>query len=117
MTDYPVKFRFGKTMHHISVADAQKLAGTLMKQVDRIKDKERAERIKESEFNRIIGENIRRERGVIHATAAWLAKKSGLSVSFLSDVENGKRGISSANLVAIAQAVGCRFEDLLKGAI
>ena len=68
-----------------------------------------------SAFNRAIGENVRRERGVCRLTAEYVAKTAGLSKSFLSEVENGKRGISSENLVAIARAVGCTIEDLLRG--
>lgn len=113
-TDYPIKLDLGDgTARYISVEKANKIIRDLHKQIDKLKAKKPVN--SEKEFNRIIGENIRRERGVLHLTAAYVSKKTGLSVSFLSEVENGKRGIGSENLLKIAQAIGCTMEDLLRG--
>lgn len=113
-TYYPIKLDIGDgTDRRISVADANKIIRDLHKQIDKLKA---AKPVKsEKEFNRIIGENIRCERNMLHLTAAYVSRKTGLSVSFLSEVENGKRGIGAENLLKIAQAIGCTMEDLLRG--
>ena len=54
----------------------------------------------------IIGSRIRNERVARRMTQAELAEMSGLSVSFLSDLENGKRGLSVLSLLKIARAIG-----------
>lgn len=61
------------------------------------------------------GGRIRRQRREIGWSQAELAKKAGLSPSFLSEVETGKRGISGSNLVRIAEALGVRAGFLLTG--
>ena len=110
--DYPICLDIGDgTKRYISVDKANKIIRDMHKQLDAMKSKVKTKR----DFHRIVGDNIRRERGVLHLTADYVAKKADLSKSFLSDVENGKRGISAENLLKIANAVGCTMEDLLMG--
>lgn len=53
----------------------------------------------------IIGSRIRLRRVALGLVQRDLCKLAGLSVGFMSDLENGKRGISAENLLAIAKAL------------
>jgi transcriptional regulator with XRE-family HTH domain len=55
---------------------------------------------------------IREKRGL---TQDQLADKAKISTGFLSDVENGKRNVSSENLLKIANALGASVDYLLRG--
>jgi transcriptional regulator with XRE-family HTH domain len=48
-------------------------------------------------------------------TQKRLAEEAGISVPFLSDVENDKRSIGSDPLVRLADALGASLDYLLKG--
>ena len=61
------------------------------------------------------GDRIREVRESLRMTQDDLAEKSGLSKGFISDVENDKRGISSENLLKIANAVGASLDYLQRG--
>lgn len=116
MTDneYPIKLSISGTSHYISVKRANEIIRDMNEQIDAVFAKYRKKpSVKQS--HKIVGDNIRRERYVLGLTAAWVAKQAGISVSFLSDVENGKRGIASERLVRIASAIGCKIEDLVWG--
>jgi len=56
---------------------------------------------------------LREERGW---TQKALAKHAGLSVTFLSEVENGRRNISSGKLLRIADALDTTMDYLARGA-
>lgn len=56
-----------------------------------------ATEIKPKTWNGAVARFVRRERINKRLTLKALAKRSGLSVTFLSDVENGNRGISLRN--------------------
>lgn len=58
------------------------------------------------------GERIREVREARGWTQQALADKAGLSKGFLSDVENGHRGISSDNLLKIANALEATLDYL-----
>jgi transcriptional regulator with XRE-family HTH domain len=58
------------------------------------------------------GDRIREVRDSLGWTQQVLADKTGLSKGFLSDVENGHRGISSDNLLKIANALGATLDYL-----
>jgi transcriptional regulator with XRE-family HTH domain len=64
-----------------------------------------------------IGERIKEVRESLRLTQDDLAAKAGLSKGFVSDVENNKRGISSENLLRIAETLGASLDYLAKGAI
>ena len=55
---------------------------------------------------------IREKRGL---TQDQLADKAKISTGFLSDVENGKRNVSSENLLKIANSLGASADYLLRG--
>jgi transcriptional regulator with XRE-family HTH domain len=54
---------------------------------------------------------LRKERGL---TLEELAEKAGMSVSFLSMIENGKRNVNAARLDALARALNVRIPELLR---
>jgi transcriptional regulator with XRE-family HTH domain len=56
---------------------------------------------------------LREERGW---TQKELAEYAGLSVTFLSEVENGRRNISSGKLLQIADALDTTMDYLARGA-
>jgi transcriptional regulator with XRE-family HTH domain len=44
-----------------------------------------------------------------------LAERAGLSVAFISEIENGKRNVSSEKLLQLANALGASIDYLLRG--
>jgi|ERR1700722_6784973 len=61
------------------------------------------------------GERIREIREKKRLTQDQLAEMSKISKGFLSDVENGKRNISSENLLRVANALKASVDFLLRG--
>ncbi len=55
---------------------------------------------------------LRERRGF---TLDDLASRSGVSKGFLSEVENGKRGLSADNVLKIATSLGASLDYLLRG--
>src|ERR1017187_6884843 len=55
---------------------------------------------------------VRDERGL---TQRQLADKAGLSIAFLSEIENGKRNLSSRKLLRIADELNVSTDYLLRG--
>lgn len=62
-----------------------------------------------------VGDRIRTRRTELGWTQDQLARKAGISKSFLSDVENGRRSVSAENLFEIAQALNVSLDHLMKG--
>jgi transcriptional regulator with XRE-family HTH domain len=62
-----------------------------------------------------VGQRIRLVRGSKRLTQDQLAAAAGISKSFVSEVENDKRNVSSQNLLHIANALGASVEYLLRG--
>jgi len=62
-----------------------------------------------------LGERIRLVRKQLGLTQDELCTKVGLSKGFISDVENGKRNISSANHLDLAKVLGVSCDYLLLG--
>lgn len=62
-----------------------------------------------------IGERIREIRESQRMTQDELAAAAALSKSFISDVERGKRSISTANLLRISRALRTNIEYLATG--
>ena len=62
-----------------------------------------------------LGERIRELRREQGYTSAVLAEKADLSERFLSDVENGKKGISTETIVKLAIALKTNTDYLLFG--
>jgi transcriptional regulator with XRE-family HTH domain len=63
---------------------------------------------------RLLGEAIRAQRKRMKQTQEALAEKAGLSVVFISLLENGHRTVSVEALLRIAKALGVRGRDLMK---
>jgi len=64
---------------------------------------------------RILADNIRGFRRRAKFTQEKLAEKSGLSVVFLSLLENGHRNASVDSLLHIARSLNITVEDLVRG--
>ena len=64
---------------------------------------------------RVLGENLRRYRKHAGLTQEKLAERAGLSVVFVSLLENGWRAASIGCLLKVARALGVTLEDLVRG--
>ena len=62
-----------------------------------------------------IGNRIRKARNAKGWSIAVAAPKCGISVPFLCDVENGKRGIAVHRLLGVAKGLGVSIGTLCKG--
>jgi transcriptional regulator with XRE-family HTH domain len=68
-----------------------------------------------SSHRRVLGDNLRACRKRVNFTQEKLAEKTGLSVVFLSLLENGWRTASVDSLLKIARALNVKLEDLVRG--
>jgi transcriptional regulator with XRE-family HTH domain len=64
---------------------------------------------------RVLGEKLRTYRKRANLTQERLAEKTGLSVVFISLVENGWRTISVDSLLRISRVLKVSIEDLVHG--
>jgi hypothetical protein len=55
--------------------------------------------------NAIIGSRIRERRKELGMRGADLARLTGLCRSFISDLENGRRGVSAENIFLISESL------------
>src|SRR5437867_1792555 len=62
-----------------------------------------------------IGERVKKRRNELGWTQDQLAQKAGISKSFLSDLENGKRSIGADNLLVIARVLNLSLDYLMTG--
>ena len=62
-----------------------------------------------------VGERIKARRSELGWTQESLAQKAGLSKSFLSELENGKRRVSADNLLEIARTLSVSLDFLMTG--
>lgn len=62
-----------------------------------------------------VGERIRSRREVLGWKQDELASKAGISKSFLSDLENGKRKVGADKLLDIARALNLSLDYLMTG--
>lgn len=62
-----------------------------------------------------VGERIKLRRLELDWTQDQLCTKTGLSKSFLSELENGKRSVSASNLLDIARALSVSLDFLMTG--
>ena len=62
-----------------------------------------------------VGDRIKKRRNELGWTQDLLAEKAGISKSFLSDLENGKRSVSADNLLDIARALSLSLDYLMTG--
>jgi len=64
---------------------------------------------------RILGDAVRTHRKRVKMTQEKLAEKAGLSVVFISLLENGHRTVSVDSLLKIARAMNLELKDLVGG--
>src|SRR5262249_29523225 len=62
-----------------------------------------------------VGERIKTRRAELGWTQDQLAEKAGISKSFVSDVENGKRSIGAETLLDVGRALGVSLDFLMTG--
>jgi len=62
-----------------------------------------------------VGERIKKRRIELGWTQDQLGQKAGISKSFLSDLENGKRSVSADNLLDIARVLNLSLDYLMTG--
>jgi len=62
-----------------------------------------------------VGDRVKARRVELGWTQEALAEKAGVSTSFLSDLENDRRGASAKNLHDIAQVLGLSLDYLMTG--
>jgi len=62
-----------------------------------------------------VGERVRRIRTNLSLTQDELAQKAGISKSFLSDLENGKRSIGAETLLDLGRAMSVSLDYLMTG--
>jgi y4mF family transcriptional regulator len=63
----------------------------------------------------VVGQRIKERRVELGWTQEQLAQKAGISKSFLSELENGKRSVSADNLLDLARALGVSLDHLMTG--
>lgn len=80
--------------------------------LDRVMRKKGLSRTPEEELHRVIGETIRTRRKEKDLTLAQLARRTGLSVSLLSQIERAESSASISSLYKIAAALEARVQDL-----
>ena len=68
----------------------------------------------EKDLRAILSQNIRRLRSYRKLSQADFAEKIDISIPFLSDIENGKKWVSPATLVKMAEALNIEVHELLK---
>ncbi len=62
-----------------------------------------------------VGKRVRRLRTDLGLTQDELAQKAGISKSFLSDLENGKRSIGAETLLDLGRAMSVSLDFLMTG--
>lgn len=70
---------------------------------------------KEFYVSNSVGERIKQRRLELGWTQDQLCAKVGLSKSFLSELENGKRSVSASNLLDIARSLTVSLDFLMTG--
>jgi transcriptional regulator with XRE-family HTH domain len=70
---------------------------------------------KEHGVSSSVGERIKQRRLEIGWTQDQLCTKAGLSKSFVSELENGKRSVSASNLLDIARTLNVSLDYLMTG--
>jgi transcriptional regulator with XRE-family HTH domain len=63
----------------------------------------------------LVGNRIRQRRHELDWSQDVLAQQAGISKSFLSDLENGKRSVGADTLLEIARVLGLSLDYLMQG--
>jgi DNA-binding NtrC family response regulator len=80
--------------------------------VDRVMRKKGLMRSPEENLHRVIGETVRNLRKEANLTLKQMARRTGLSVSLLSQIERAESSASISSLYKIASALDVRIQDL-----
>ncbi|MDH5672550.1 MAG: response regulator [Myxococcales bacterium] len=80
--------------------------------VDRVMRKKGLLRSPEEDLHRVIGETVRNLRKDNGLTLKQMARRTGLSVSLLSQIERAESSASISSLYKIAAALDVRLQDL-----
>ena len=80
--------------------------------VERVLKKKGLSRTPEEQLHRVIGETIRNLRKERNLTLKQMAKRTGLSVSLLSQIERAESSASISSLYKIAVALDARIQEL-----
>ncbi len=80
--------------------------------IERVLRKKGLSRTPEEQLHRVIGETIRSLRKERTLTLKQMAKRTGLSVSLLSQIERAESSASISSLYKIAVALDARIQDL-----
>lgn len=80
--------------------------------VDRVMRKKGLLRSPEENLHRVIGETVRNLRKDHNLTLKQMARRTGLSVSLLSQIERAESSASISSLYKIAVALDVRIQDL-----
>lgn len=62
---------------------------------------------------RAFGRRVREKRQKLGWTLRELSDKCGLTIAFLSDLENGKRGVGLGNAVHLSSVLGVRVQTMI----
>jgi transcriptional regulator with XRE-family HTH domain len=68
----------------------------------------------ENELRAILSANLKRYRNYRKFTQEKMAEKLDISIPFLSDLENGRKWVSPATLVKLADVLGIEPHELFK---
>jgi len=68
----------------------------------------------ESDLRNLFGKNLRKYRHIKGFSQGDLAEILNVSPNFISDMETGKRWLSSDTLVNLAEALGVEAHELIK---
>ena len=80
--------------------------------VDRVLKKKGLSRTPEEQLHKVIGETIRGLRKERSLTLKQMAKRTGLSVSLLSQIERAESSASISSLYKVAVALDARIQEL-----
>jgi DNA-binding NtrC family response regulator len=80
--------------------------------VNRVMRKKGLLRSPEENLHRVIGETVRNLRKEANLTLKQMARRTGLSVSLLSQIERAESSASISSLYKIASALDVRIQDL-----
>jgi len=69
----------------------------------------------EEELHKVIGESIRKSRKEMNLTLKQMARRTGLSVSLLSQIERAETSASISSLYKISAGLGVKIRDLFGG--
>lgn len=63
----------------------------------------------------IVGQRVKQRRRELGMSQDSLAQRAGISKSFLSDLETGKRSLGAETLLDLARAMGLSLDYLMTG--